>query len=325
MMAMQDMFILKIHCGDNIRRVVLPRGNTCLLFSDLQKKTRQLHRLPADAPLFITYFDVEGDEVTLAGDMDLADALLSQKLNPLHVFVQVVPLGPSGGGGGSKWTYNEGNNFPLYCANTHTQLSDRGKEDVKEGEEEEEEQNMFAFGAHPCPHEWSVPVEEGKEGEKEEEEWEEGGRMWREHETEEPDVPLFAGASGGPSIKRKAEAALPSDAAMDAPTPAPPSPMLEDMSVGADPVEQPAKWQQGNQQGDHQMAGAEQEQEQGEQREEGEGPCCMCYCGVPPSFDLGRPPGHWGKKVQLRHRRGLSSKNGTEEKPSEEVAPTRPH
>eukprot|EP00897_Mesotaenium_endlicherianum_P008253 jgi/Mesen1/7456/ME000389S06799 len=89
---MENTFVVKLHYGDGIRRVVFPGKAESLAYSDLVGKARQLYSLPESAPLQLSYFDDEDDEITLAGDSDLKDALLAQKLHPLHVFVEVPAL-----------------------------------------------------------------------------------------------------------------------------------------------------------------------------------------------------------------------------------------
>eukprot|EP00897_Mesotaenium_endlicherianum_P008251 jgi/Mesen1/7454/ME000389S06794 len=90
---MEDTYVVKLHHDGSIRRVLFPgKKAENLLYSDLESKARQLYSLPESAPLQLSYFDDEDDEITLAGDSDLKDALLAQKLNPLHVFVEAAAL-----------------------------------------------------------------------------------------------------------------------------------------------------------------------------------------------------------------------------------------
>eukprot|EP00897_Mesotaenium_endlicherianum_P008250 jgi/Mesen1/7453/ME000389S06802 len=159
---MEDTFVVKLHYGDGIRRVVFPGKAESLAYSDLVGKARQLYSLSESAPLQLSYFDDEDDEITLAGDSDLKDALLAQKLHPLHVFLEVPTLETSeeeeegsrlsklraGGatGAAEKGPYYEKSPMDEILEKVQMKDGDDGKRAVQQhvvqkgGEEEQEEQ-----------------------------------------------------------------------------------------------------------------------------------------------------------------------------------------
>eukprot|EP00271_Cylindrocystis_brebissonii_P000393 TRINITY_DN10486_c0_g1_i1.p1 TRINITY_DN10486_c0_g1~~TRINITY_DN10486_c0_g1_i1.p1 ORF type:complete len:875 (+),score=157.00 TRINITY_DN10486_c0_g1_i1:189-2813(+) len=79
--------VVKILYAGSLRRVTVTEEVT---FPEFKKIIGELFDLSDNEKLTITYRDIDYDVVTMGSDKDLWDAVVSQRLNPLRVFVERV-------------------------------------------------------------------------------------------------------------------------------------------------------------------------------------------------------------------------------------------
>ncbi|KAL2632674.1 hypothetical protein R1flu_004153 [Riccia fluitans] len=81
-------YVIKVTLDDTLRRLTLgnqPGAPGGLTFAQLESQVRQLFELPASSKLKLTYVDSDNDVVTMRNDVDLKDACVGQRLNPLRL------------------------------------------------------------------------------------------------------------------------------------------------------------------------------------------------------------------------------------------------
>ncbi|KAL2632673.1 hypothetical protein R1flu_004152 [Riccia fluitans] len=91
-------YVIKVTHDDSLRCLTLekqPGAPGGLTFAQLEAQVRELFELPASTELKLTYVESDDDVVTMRNDVDLKDACVSQRLNPLRleaVLVQKEPV-----------------------------------------------------------------------------------------------------------------------------------------------------------------------------------------------------------------------------------------
>lgn len=92
--------VIKVKYGDTLRRFsVYVHQQLMIIEYDMNKlrtKISSLFKFSNDAVLILTYTDEDGDVVALDNDDELRDAILSQRLNPLRITVQLKPYSTDG-------------------------------------------------------------------------------------------------------------------------------------------------------------------------------------------------------------------------------------
>lgn len=86
-------FVFKIKLESTLRRVIVQEANDGkpdLTFEELDAKIRGMFQIPYSSRLVITYTDQDNEIVTMGDDLDLHDACIVQRINPLRMEVKVA-------------------------------------------------------------------------------------------------------------------------------------------------------------------------------------------------------------------------------------------
>ncbi|KAL3695022.1 hypothetical protein R1sor_008673 [Riccia sorocarpa] len=87
-------YVIKVTHEETLRRLTFenqPGAPGGLKFAELEAQVRELFELPAGTKLKLTYVDCDNDLVTMRNDVDLKDACVMQRLNPLRLKA-VIPV-----------------------------------------------------------------------------------------------------------------------------------------------------------------------------------------------------------------------------------------
>lgn len=90
-------FVFKVKYKSTLRRMTVKEakdGTPDISFKELEAKIYGMFQIPIDNELVVTYIDQDKETVTMGGDIDINDACIVQRIDPLHMEVKLQKTKP---------------------------------------------------------------------------------------------------------------------------------------------------------------------------------------------------------------------------------------